>query len=282
MRYLLLLIISLSIYGKDSGFVLSALIQDEWKIAVYDDDKFQVIETELEPRTFDYDFVNKRVAYIASDKTLRLKSETKNKETILLAAGSDAYTQPMFTPSGKNIIIVKLIDGNSVNTDIISVNAQTKEISSVVTQRSTQLEPYILDDANLYYSNVSCVEGCGKIIQEVWYKHILSGDAYQLTLTNRISHQPSVDKEQKNIYFSSNKSGFYHIWKMSLDTNEYTQLTKGEVTDGYPMPTKDGEIMFIRKDGIKSMLMRIDKDGKLTELKLPQEYKKIRNLKVER
>jgi len=280
MKYLIFLIFSLSLYGKDTGLVLSAFIKDEWKIVVYEDKLFKIIETELEPRTFDYDFINQQIIYIASDKTLRLKD--KDSESIVLSSNIDAYTQPMFTSSGKNVIMIKLIDGNSINTNIISYNLKSKNIKTIVSQRSTQLEPYILNDTNLYYSNVSCVEDCGKIIQEIWYKHILSGDAYQLTLTNSISHQPSVDSDQKNIYFSSNKNGFYHIWKMDLNNNKYTQLTDGEVTDGYPMPTKKGDVIFIRKDGNKNMLMKINKNNKLTELKLPKEYKKIRSLKVQR
>lgn len=282
MKFLILIIIGVSLYAEGSGFVFAALIHGKWDIVVHENNKFEIIQTELEPRTFDYDFIHKRVVYIASDETLRLKNVGKDKEIILLRAAINAYTEPMFTPNGKKIILIKLINGNSTNTDIISLNLKTKKIKSVVTQRSTQLEPYILNDANLFYSNVSCVEGCGKIIQEVWYKHILSGDAYQLTLTNCISHQPSADTKQKNIYFSSNKNGFFHIWKMSLDTHKYTQLTTGKVTDGYPMPIEDGEVLFIRKIGTKSKLMKLSKSGKLIAFKLPKEYTKIRNLKVQR
>jgi hypothetical protein len=282
MKYLILLIVGVALYAEGSGFVFAALIHGKWDIVVHENNKFKVIKTELEPRTFDYDFINNRVVYIASDETLRLKNVGKNKETILLRPATDAYTEPMFTPNGKKIIIIKLINGNSTNTDIISLNLKTKKIKGVVTQRSTQLEPYILNDANLYYSDVSCVEGCGKIIQEVWYKHLLSGDAYQLTLTNCISHQPSADSKQENIYFSSNKNGYFHIWKMSLITHKYTQLTTGDVTDGYPMPIQNSAVLFIRKIGTKSKLMKLNKDGKLINLKLPREYTKIRNLKVQR
>lgn len=282
MKYLIFLLLSLSLFAKDSGLVFSALVNDDWKVIVYENKKFIELETQYEPRTFDYDFVNKRLAYIASDKNLYIKNKSDEKEEMLLKADIDAYTQPMFNPSGDKIIIVKLVEGNSVNTDIVSIDPETKKIKTVVSQRSTQLEPYILNDANLYYSNVSCVEGCGKIIQEVWYKHILSGDAYQLTLTNAISHQPSVDKAQEYIYFSSNRDGHYHIWKMSLKTNVCTQLTRGVVTDGYPMPTREGKIMFIRRGGSVTMLMQITKDGDVTQVKLPKKYKKIRNLKVQR
>ena len=282
MRYLLILIFSLSLFAKDSNFVFSALIDDEWKVVIHEDKKFTEIDTKQEARTFDYDFINKRLTYIASDKNLYLKNQNLKDEELLLEANIDAFTQPMFTPSGEKIIIIKLVEGNSVNTDIISIDPITKKTKAVVTQRSTQLEPFILDDTNLYYSNVTCVEGCGKIIQEVWYKHILSGDAYQLTLTNSISHQPSADKNQENIYFSSNKDTNYHIWKMSLKDNKYTQLTSGDVTDGYPMPTQDSEVIFVRRDGSKTMLMKIDKMGKLIQINLPKEYKKIRHLKVQR
>lgn len=283
MRQFLLLLLTLSLWAspKSEGYVFSALIQDEWKVVVFEDNHYREIDTALEPRTFDYDFINKRIAYIASDKTLRIKNDGK-EETVLLRAGIDAYTQPMFNPSGDRIILIKLIEGNSANTDIVSLDPKTKIMKTIVSQRSTQLEPYLLNDANLYYSNVTCVEGCGKIIQEVWYKHILSGDAYQLTLTNTISHQPSVDYDQKAIYFSSNKEGHYHIWKMSLDKHKYTQMTFGKVTDGYPMPTKSGEVLFIRRDGSESKFMKITKTGKIITMELPQRYTKIRNLKVER
>ena len=282
MKLFILLMVSMFVYGKEPGFVFSALIENQWIIVVYEDGQFKEFKTELEPRTFDYDFVNKRISYIASDKTLRLKSEIEKKEKILLVSKLHAYTQPMFTPSGKDIVLIKLIEGNSVNTDIISINVKTKKTKKIVSQRSTQLEPYILNDTNLYYSSVSCVEGCGQIIQELWYKHILSGEAYQLTLTNTISHQPSVDYNQKNIYFSSDKKGHYHIWKMSLTGHEYTQLTKGEVTDSYPMPTRNNEVLFIRKIGIKSSLMKITIMGDIKEIVLPKRYEKIRNLKAER
>jgi len=282
MRYFISLFFSLSLFAQDSAYVFSALIDDDWKIVVSENEKFRIIETQREPRTFDFDFINKRVVYIASDKNLYLKNEGERKEELLLEADIDAYTQPMFTPLGEKIIMIKLIEGNSANTDVISLDPSTKKIKAVVTQKSTQLEPFVLNDVNLYYSNVTCVEGCGKIIQELWYKHLLSGDAYQLTLNNVISHQPSVDSKQENIYFSSNKKDYYHIWKMALSTGEQTQLTQGEVTDGYPMPMKEGSVLFIRRDGSKSMLMEVKKSGEIVELVLPKQFTKIRNLKVQR
>lgn len=282
MRLILILFIGISLFAKESSYVFSALIDNDWKVVVHDDEGYRSIETQREPRTFDFDFKHKRVVYIASDKNLYLKDEASNTEALLLEAKEDAYTQPMFTPSGDEIVLVKLIEGNSANTDIISLDVKTKKIKSVVTQKSTQLEPYILNDANLYYSNVTCVEGCGKIIQELWFKHLLSGDAYQLTLNNVISHQPSVDKAQKHIYFSSNKKGFYHIWKMDLENGEMFQLTQGKVTDGYPMPINNSEVLFIRRDGSQSLLMKVDHKGQVSQISLPSQYTKIRNLKVQR
>jgi hypothetical protein len=255
-----------------------ALIGDDWKAVVYHDGMFDTVATEFEPHTFDYDFHNKQLIYVAADKSVRLLSA--GVEKILLEADKHGFTQPAFLPDGKSIVIVKLIDGSSTNTDLIQLNPQTKKISSLVSQHSTLLDPFPLDSSHLYYANVTCVEGCGKIIQEIWHKNLTAGQAKQLTLLNAITHQPTVDVKRKWLYFSSNQHGHYHIWRLSLTTAEYERLTEGEVTDSHPRVSQSGSLYFIRTVKRAASLFKRDPEGLITPIALPKEYQKIRELRI--
>ena len=255
-----------------------ALIDDSWNIVTMQNNTFSVIQTQQEPHTFDHDTTNKQTVYIGSDKSVRF---IKNgQEQLLLSPGKDAYTQPAFSINGEAVYLVKLIDGNSVNTDIVRLNLQSKTINPVVTQRSTQLDPFLNNDEDLYYSNVSCVEGCGKIIQEIWQKKITANKANQLTMLNTLSHQPSVDPQGNYLFFSSNKNGHYHIWRLSLKSGTHKQLTFGDVTDSFPAAKSDGSAYFIRSVRGRNMLMEVDSNGSIQELNCPDKYHKIRELKV--
>lgn len=279
MKVIVFIYISLTglLFSNGMNISFIALDQGEWKIIVCEDNKCQTIQTEQEARTYDYNFENGNVVYIASDKSVRLVS--KQKEITILESKIDAYTEPLFINDGKGIMLVKLINGNSTNTKIISMDLNGKVHKTLVYQHSTALEPYTNDTENIYYANVSCVEGCGNIIQEIWYKDMVSEKAMQLTLLNTLSHQPSVDKKKELVYFSSYSKGCYHIWCTSLKDGSVKQLTYGDVTDGFPMPYDKG-ILFLRRINNQVKLMYLDNKDDLVELSLPKTYQKIRNLKV--
>ena len=274
-KIILLLLFSLALVANEFSFI--AYNGQEWKIVVCNDKECHNIKTKQEPRTYDYDFNSGRVVYVASDKSVR--TVIKDREQIILESQKDAYTEPLFIDNGQKIMIVKLINGNSKNTEIISMDLLGKNQKSLHYQHSTALEPYSHDGEYIYYANVSCVEGCGGIIQEIWEKEIVSNRAKQLTMLNALSHQPNIDKKRENIYFSSNKEGNYHIYRLSLLNGEVKQLTKGDVTDGFPISSKDG-LYFIRRQVGEVVLMRLNHKSQLEQLSFDKLYKKIRNLKV--
>ena len=280
MKFIALVYISLtaSLFSNEMNISFIALNKGEWDIIVCENDTCQTIQTEQEARTYDYDFENGNVVYIASDKSVRVI--LNNKEIRILESTTDAYTQPMFINKGKGIMLVKLINGNSTNTKIISMDLEGKTRKTLVYQHSTALESYLNDMQNIYYANVSCVEGCGKIIQEIWHKDIVSGEAEQLTLLNALSHQPIIDSKNEFVYFSSNSKGAYHIWRSSLKDASLKQLTFGDdVTDGFPVLYDNG-ILFLRRVDMKLRLMHLDSKGNLIKLNMAKAYKKIRNLKA--
>jgi len=267
------LLLSANIY--DISFIV--LNNGKWKITVCKNKKCKILNTQEEPRTFDYDFIHDKIVYIASDKSVRLVVNGKEKK--ILESNKDSYTDPLFVQSGKKIILVKLINGNSKNTKIISVNLDGKNEKTLVFQHSTALNPYSIYGKIIYYANVSCVEGCGKIIQEIWEKDIVSGQAKQLTLLNTLSHQPS--NYNNFIYFSSFNGKNYHIWQLNSKDGKIKQLTFGNVTDSFPCAYKDG-VFFIRRINDEVNIMHLSKNKKLKKFTINLHYQKIRNLRIKK
>ena len=266
------------LFAKIPPLSFIALDDGRWHIVVCkDSEDCHTIETNQEPRTYDYDFENGYVVYIGSDKNVHLVVD--NNESILLASGKNAYTEPSFIDEGKEIMLVELIDGNSKKTKIISLNIKNGKRKTLHSQYSTALDPYANNDTDLYYANVSCVEGCNKIIQEIWHKNLIDQEANQLTLLNALSHQPKANKDNSLIYFSSNKNGNYHIWRYDTHTHSVKQLSFGEVTDGFPSPGTHG-LYFLRRIENHTNLMFLPKKGDIAQVPLQQNYTKIRNLKV--
>ena len=279
MKYLFTLIALGSVlFSKTPPLSFIALDDDSWHIVVCKDSEHcHTIQTQQEPRTYDYDFENGNVVYIGSDKNVHLIVD--NNESILLKSGTNAYTEPSFIDEDQKIMLVELIDGNSKKTKFISIGIKDKKQRTLHSQYSTALEPYTNNRTDLYYANVSCVDGCEKIIQEIWHKDLIDKEANQLTLLNTLSHQPRADKDNHFVYFSSNKNGNYHIWSYDTKTHKTKALTSGNVTDGFPSPYQEG-ILFIRRIKNDTTLMQLDKKGKIQEISFTNTHKKIRNLKV--
>lgn len=268
----------LPVAGIDFAFI--GLTDEGWKIVLYnkEEDSFTTIETAQEPHTFDYDFQSNRLVYIGADKVMRMV--VNNNEEMLLRPGRDGYTQPRFIPQKDTIVLVKLVGGSSAETEIISFDPSTKEKKSLIAQRAAVLEPDPINDKELYYSLVSCVDDCGRILQEIWHKNTRAQQSRQLTLLNATSHQPNGDTARQWVYFSSDKKGNYHIWRLSLATGDYEKLTEGKVTDSHPQITESGLLYFLRSTNGNYSLLKRESNGNLTEVPLPDKYKKIRELRI--
>ena len=279
MKYFFTLIaLGTILFAKTPPLSFIALEKESWHVIVCSStNTCTTLKTEQEPRTYDYDFATGNLVYIASDKNVHIIID--NNESILLKSGKNAYTEPSFMDNSKKIMLVELIDGNSKKTKIITIDLKHKKIKTLHSQYSTALEPYGNNSKDLYYANVSCVEGCNKIIQEIWHKDLVDKEANQLTLLNTLSHQPRSNKDNSMVYFSSNKKGNYHIWAYNTRTYVSTQLTFGEVTDGFPSPVEAG-VYFLRRIKNHVALMYLSKKGDISEVQLKQTYIKIRNLKV--
>ena len=238
----------------------------------------QVVSDVLEPRMPTYHPRMSRVAYIGADGSLR-EIELKNaSERVLLPPDPErAFTQPIYDATGERLFIVVLRNRKSRETDIVALEDGRE--TPVVTQRSAQFEPYLHAPHTLYYTNVLCADGCGRVIQEIWRKNLVSEQAEQLTLMNAMVQQPVVSPDSKWLVFSSNKAGYFHIWRMELATGRYEHLTTGVVTDTSPAFDREGHLYFIRHSPDGAHLMRMV-EGNIHPLPLPDGVEDLRDLEI--
>jgi len=258
-------------YAQSPKFSFVGLKNSKWNLYICENSHCKEINTEYEIRN--YDIYGKKIVYLGSDENLRLIKD--KKESVLISSKKDSFTQPYFYDNGEKIAVVKLKNKNSKKTEIISIDLKNRTISLLHFQHSTSLEPFIQNN-NLIYSNVSCVNGCGHVIEEIWMKNLDTGYAKQLTLRNTISFQPFATKNE--IYFSSLIDGKYQIFKYETKSNKTKRITFSNGNDLFPGVYDKGIIFIRERDGNSFIVKR--ENGKETILKIDSEIKKIRNLRI--
>ena len=284
MLFAILWLITYPVWSAESwpiGLSFVGLQKDQWQLFLVaaDADQPQVVKTVSEPRTPTYNAEANKIAYIDAAGNLReINRVTGYDRVVLKPTSKRAYTQPAYNQDGSQLFIVALKEGASVDTDIIAI--QSNQSSVIVKQRSAQFEPYFYAPYTLYYSNVLCTVGCGKIIQEIWRINLITEDAEQLTLINAIVRHPVVSKDGKLLYISSNKAGNYNIWRFDLATGQFAQLTNGLVTDLSPALDHAGQLYFIRQSPSDVQLLRRRDDGSLHTLALPAGVEDLRDLEI--
>jgi len=286
--FLSFLALPITFVSADQGFPTSlsfvGFIENHWRVFVVQPGRseLKMIETQSEPRTPVYSAARDALAYIGTDGALWLKNLNNEKETVLLnPSGRDTLTQPTFNEKGSKLYISKLKDGKSQETQVLVVDVQTGSTEVVIRQRSAQLDSHI-NFPFLYYSNIHCVNDCGKVIYEVWRKNLVSGESEQLTLFNAISNQPVVDPAGNFLYFSSNKNDNFHIWRLDLESRESKKLTQGNVADVDPSLDQTGVLYFIRYRQQSANIIQRSPAGKEQIISLPKGVTDIRDLEIGR
>jgi hypothetical protein len=265
------------------GLSFVGLTAGEWRLYVVPeaDSAPQAVLTATEPRTPVYEPRSGRIAYISADGSLHEQTVGGGESRALLeVSDKQAFTQPAYGPAGDRLYVVALKEGASVDTDILMLDEARASAESVVIQRSAQFEPWAAPGNVLYYANVLCTVGCGKIIQEIWRIDLVSEDANQLTLLNGIARQPTLSPDGEWLYFSSNKAGRFHIWRLRLRDQHYEQLTSGNVTDVSPALDAAGNLYFVRRSPAQIDLMRLTPEGEPEALALPSGITDIRDLEM--
>jgi len=186
------------------------------------------------------------------------------------------------------VVMVRLMDGKSRETTIISAESSVDKPGEILRQASAQFHPYIHND-QLYYAHVSCRAECKPLIQEVWRKQLQSGRTQQLTLLNATSYLYSATADDRYGFISSNQRGYYHLARLDLLSGEIDWLTEGAVTDNFPSVAADGDLYFIRRTPAGSSLMKLPAaaesrgvvpEAMVEHIQLPADVQKIRYLEL--
>lgn len=261
------------------GLALMGYEGDRWQLFIAEsEESLKAVNLSVEPRSFAFHPGAAAFLYIGIDDGVYLTKNGAHRQ-VPGPEGNASFTQPAFSPDGKTAYLVEMKDGNSQDTDIVQLHIESQVFAPVSTQRSAQFEPFATE-STLLYSHVSCVESCGRIIQEVWSRDLVSGTARQLTLLNTISKQAVYSEAADRIYFSSNRSGGYRIWTHGLSEGQTSRLTRGPGIDLFPAVSDDGRVFFIRREAGNSRLMCKQGDGPATEMPMPETITDLRELKV--
>jgi Tol biopolymer transport system component len=265
------------------GLSFIGLKERLWRVYVVDRaGALQEVATAQEPRAASVSLTGARIVYVSADGDLRSASLRGGDERILIPRSKErAMAQPVLAPDGATVFAVEMKQGTSADTDILQLRLAGGPPRAVVSQPGAQFEPSLARGGRyLLYSSVSCVLGCGRIVQEIWRKDLLGGEAVQLTLLNAIARQPFATADATTIYFSSDKAGNFHVWRMGADGSAPTPVTSGAVTDSNPVADAQGRVYFVRHDATGVKFMRLEPGGNDTPLALPGGVEDIRDLEI--
>lgn len=105
----------------------------------------------------------------------------------------------------------------------------------------------------------------GKLVYEgddgdIWTINSTGGEQRQLTKDALKDYLPRVSPDGRYIFYSSNRSGSNHVWRMNADGSNQTQITKTE--GGYPrFVTPEGKWIYF-ESGLHQTLWRVSaEDG---------------------
>jgi WD40 repeat protein len=224
------------------------------------------LPTQQEPRQACVSPDGSKLVYAAADGTVRVLAVTSGQETVLARADAKrSYTQPCMAAVGREVVVVEMADGKSLETEILRYDG-AREPTRIARQPGAQHDPFVYQQRWLVYASVGCSDGCEELLVEIWGRDLLTGKARQLTLLNALSQAPVTDG--RRVVFSSNASGTHQLWQVGFDGSGLRRLTDGPAQAALPALC-GGAVHFVRAGPAGAVLARLAEDGSVTELPLP-------------
>jgi hypothetical protein len=256
-----------------------------WRVFIADVDSGQpkIVDTKHQPSSHDYSWAKNVVAYVGIDGGLYLRDLQTDTETVLEpATPNKGYTQPVFSLSGNRLFVVELLDGTSRETNILAYDlTKTPAAKQTFRQRGAQFDPRPIDERWLLYTHVHCVNGCGRIIQEIWERDMSTGEARQLTLNNFRSSEP-VPRNRKGFYYVSDAAESVGIqWYERESATSTVVADSADAVETNPVLTRGGRLLFLRRRPGGTTLVSWLAPGQEVDFRLPDFIQDIRNLRCE-
>jgi hypothetical protein len=221
------------------------------------------LPTQQEPRQACVAPDGSKAVYAAADGTVRLLAAPTGQETVLARADvKRSYTQPCLSSDGREVYVVEMADGKSLDTEILRFD-DAPDPARIVRQPGAQHDPFVYQSRWLVYASVGCSAGCEELLVEIWGRDLLTGKSRQLTLLNALSQGPVTDGRQ--VVFSSNASGTHQLWRVGMDGSGLRRLTDGPAQAVQPALC-GGALYFVRAVPGVAVISRLDADGSMVEL----------------
>ncbi len=213
----------------------------------------------------------KKIVYATSDGQLNIIDvDTKEHEQLSMDDKGVPKFSPSFSPDSKKIAFIEFKPGSKDDTDVMIFELGIKSSKRVLDQYAAQLWPaWSPDGSRLVYTSAHCSSDCGQIIQELWIADPGGGYARQLLMTNSLCQQPVWSPDGSRIAFSSDKSGNFDIWVLSLKDWKLEQITTEEGLDVSPAWSPDGhKLAFVStRSGRMEIWIKDLKSGELRRLR---------------
>jgi hypothetical protein len=239
------------------------------------DGRAQRVPTELEPRQACVAPDGSKAVYAAADGSVRLLAAAGREVVLASPDARHGYTQPCLSADGREVYVVEMADGKSVETEILRYRSGAGEPDHIAEQAGAQHDPFVFGRRWFVYASVGCSSGCDALLVEIWGRDLLTGRARQLTLLNAMSQAPVTDG--RRVVFSSNASGTHQLWQVEFGGGGLRQLTSGPQQALQPALCAGG-LYFVRSSPAGSVIARLDDDGSVVEIPVPG-LKSIRALR---
>lgn len=257
------------------------LIDGSWSVHLSDEarGRWIPVSTDQEVRTFVFTSTRQHLLYAAADGSVR-SHDLNNGQERELASAEQHLRQPRLTGQAREFYAVQFESGTSGNTSIVLVNEDAPEVPSpVITQPGAVFSP-ALDEREqaLLYTVAHCTEGCGRIIQEVWRKDLLSGRADQLTLIGAMSSDPVASDISDALYFALQDEDGESIVRFEQESGEITRRFRVGTRNRRPALDGEGRLHFLTDLDGRVAIARFDADNKGCHYPLPETFDDAREL----
>ncbi|MEO0625675.1 MAG: hypothetical protein AAFY91_01720, partial [Bacteroidota bacterium] len=143
-------------------------------------------------------------------------------------AGLPAFSNPAWSPDGRSIVVVGLVEGQ---TDLYSINVRTGEVTQLTDDVYSEIHPsWSADGSSLYFSTDQLAMTTGNRSHganrfNLAKLDITSGAIANWDIFLGADNLNPIEASDGSILFLSNRDGFRNIYRYRPYSDEVTQLT---------------------------------------------------------
>ena len=156
----------------------------------------------------------------------------------------EGAASPSLSQNGLSLIYVRFNREAADDTDLAIFDLERNTHTPFIDQPGPQLFPdWSPDGKQIVYTSGHCGMECGRVIQELWIAEVNGKSARQLLMTNSHCTHPIWSRDGKRIAFSSDMSGNFDIWVVTVEDGHLEQITSDLHLDTSPAWSPDGTKM---------------------------------------